>query len=209
MTQSQQIIEELYDSYTKTAANIIVYYEGNEMDEKLKELKCIVNNNSVQDKKLKLFRERKNQLLNLNNDDGNNDNHMEQSDTENRLNEYRLILSKTDNDTLKDDKLIEFDKHVEALLDGVAQKENDTDAEIQLKGGYVNVIDPISKKRIVDPVKNTICGHTYDQESIMQLLKINKKTRCPVIGCKSTEFVQLSQLRPDIVTKTYLEKHPE
>lgn len=56
------------------------------MDEKLKELKCIVNNNSVQDKKLKLFRERKNQLLNLNNDDDNDDNHMEQSDTENRLN---------------------------------------------------------------------------------------------------------------------------
>ncbi|XP_068969684.1 E3 SUMO-protein ligase NSE2-like [Bombus flavifrons] len=209
MTQSQQIIEELYDSYTKTAANIIVYYEGNEMDEKLKELKCIANNNSVQDKKLRLFRERKNQLLNVNNDDDNDDNHMEQSNIGNRLNEYRLILSKTDNDTSKDDKLIEFDKHVEALLDGVAQKENDTDAEIQLKGGYVNVIDPISKKRIVDPVKNTICGHTYDQESIMQLLKINKKTRCPVIGCKSTEFVQLSQLRPDIVTKTYLEKHPE
>ena len=86
MTQSQQIIEELYDAYTKTAANIIAYYEGNEMDEKLKELKCIVNNNSVQDKKLRLFRERKNQLLNLNNDDDNDDYHKEQSDTENRLN---------------------------------------------------------------------------------------------------------------------------
>lgn len=56
------------------------------MDEKLKELKCIVNNNSVQDKKLRLFRERKNQLLNLNNDDDNDDNHMEQSNTGNRLN---------------------------------------------------------------------------------------------------------------------------
>lgn len=205
--QSQQIIEELYDAYTKTAANIIAYYEGNEMNEKLKELKCIVNSNSVQDRKLRLFMERKNRLLNLNNDDDNDD--YCKSDTGNCLDEYRQILSETDNDTSKDDKLIEFDKHVEALLDGVAQKENDTDAEIQLKGGYVNVIDPISKKRIVDPVKNTICGHTYDQESIMQLLKINKKTRCPVIGCKSTEFVQLSQLRPDIVTKTYLEKHPE
>lgn len=56
------------------------------MDEKLKELKCIVNNNSVQDKKLRLFRERKNHLLNLNNDDDNDDNHMEQSNTEDRLN---------------------------------------------------------------------------------------------------------------------------
>lgn len=56
------------------------------MDEKLKELKCIVNNNSVQDKKLRLFRERKNQLLNVNNDDDNDDNHMEQSNIGNRLN---------------------------------------------------------------------------------------------------------------------------
>lgn len=56
------------------------------MDEKLKELKCIVNNNSIQDKKLRLFKERKNRLLNLNNDDDNDDYHMEQSNTGNRLN---------------------------------------------------------------------------------------------------------------------------
>lgn len=56
------------------------------MDKKLKELKCIVNNNSVQDKKLRLFKERKNQLLNLNNDDDNDDYHTEQSNNENRLN---------------------------------------------------------------------------------------------------------------------------
>lgn len=48
---------------------------------------------------------------------------------------------------------------------------------MQISGGYINVIDPISKKRIVDPVKNTICGHTYDRDSITGILKMNKKTR--------------------------------
>lgn len=33
--------------------------------------------------------------------------------------------------------------------------------------------------------------------------------RCPVIGCKSIEFVTLKHLRIDILTKTYLEKNPE
>lgn len=63
------------------------------------------------------------------------------------------------------------------IIDGVVEKENDIDAELQLVGGYINVIDPISKKRIVDPVKNIICGHTYDRQSITQILKVNKKTR--------------------------------
>lgn len=106
-----------------------------------------------------------------------------------------------------DNNLKEFDKQVEALLgtfkiiiiknmkyfvlhvtdlifdnniyisDKVVQKESNADEELQLTGGYINTIDPISKKRIVDPVKNTICGHTYDKESITQLLKLNKKTR--------------------------------
>lgn len=43
--------------------------------------------------------------------------------------------------------------------------------------GSINVIDPISKMRIKDPIKNIICGHTYDRENVMALLKVNKKTR--------------------------------
>lgn len=62
------------------------------------------------------------------------------------------------------------------IIDRVETEENE-DAEMQLRGGFINVIDPISKKRIVDPVKNTVCGHTYDRESITEILKINKKTR--------------------------------
>lgn len=71
--------------------------------------------------------------------------------------------------------MISFDNNI-CISDRVVQKEN-ADEELQLTGGYINIIDPISKKRIVNPVKNTICGHTYDKESITQLLKLNKKTR--------------------------------
>ncbi|KAK9304944.1 hypothetical protein QLX08_003876 [Tetragonisca angustula] len=207
MTQSQQVIEELYDTYTKTAANIIAYYGSNERDEKLQELKDIVKNNCIQDKKLKSTEIIKCRISSLYNDD--NDNHVTSDNIGSIINEYKQAISEISTDVSNDDKLIEFDKHVEALLDGVVEKKNDVDAELQLVGGYINVIDPISKKRIVDPMKNIICGHTYDRQSITQILKVNKKTRCPVIGCKSTEFVTLKHLRTDVVTKAYLEKNPE
>lgn len=207
MTQSQQVIEELYDSYTKSAANIISYHEGNERRDKLKKLRNIIQNNSIQDKQWKSVESIKDRFLSLYNDDddNNDDNDDAQTDVEAIIQEYKTNISEIKTDVSSDEKLLEFDKHVELLL---GDEDNDTDTELQLKGGGINVIDPISKTRIVDPIKNTVCGHTYDRESITQMLKINKKTRCPVVGCKSRDFVTLAQLRPDIVTKAYLEKNP-
>ncbi|XP_034188458.1 E3 SUMO-protein ligase NSE2 [Osmia lignaria lignaria] len=204
MAQSQHEKEELYDSYTKAAASIISYYEMPERKEKLKELRDIVQNNCVQTERLKAAKDVKKRLLDLY---GLEDDDHGQTDTEQIIQEYKEAISKINVDVSNDKKLIEFDKHVEALSDKV-EDDGDTDAEMQISGGYINVIDPITKKRIVDPVKNTICGHTYDRDSITEILKCNKKTRCPVVGCKNNEFVKLSHLRVDIVTKTYLEKNP-
>jgi len=109
---------------------------------------------------------------------------------------------------------------------------DDTDADLQLTGSKINVIDPISKTRMTDPVKNAVCGHVYDRESLVAMLQKNKNTRyifyttiihqilgycyniyvcvhrCPVVGCTSTDYIVLSQCRPDIVTKLYLERNP-
>ncbi|XP_076673998.1 E3 SUMO-protein ligase NSE2 [Andrena cerasifolii] len=203
MTQSQQVIEELYDCYTTTAANIISYYGAAERKTKLKELREIVQNNCLQDKKLKSAELIKEQFLSVYNDDDDET----QTDIEAITREYTESISKLDTNVSNDEKLLLYDRQLEALLDKVANEENDEDADLQVSGGLINVIDPISKKRIVDPVKNSICGHTYDRESITEILKINKKTRCPVVGCKSKEFVTLAHLRTDIVTRAYLEKN--
>ena len=203
MTQSQQVIEELYDCYTTTAANIVSYYGAAERKTKLKDLRDIVQNNCLQDKKLKSAEIIKERLLSVYND-GDDET---QTNIEAITQEYTESISKMDTDVSNDEKLLIFDRQVEVLLDKVANEENDEDADLQISGGLINVIDPISKKRIVDPVKNSICGHTYDRESITEILKINKKTRCPVIGCKSKEFVTLANLRTDIVTRAYLEKN--
>lgn len=100
-----------------------------------------------------------------------------------------------------------------------------------MTGSEINVIDPISKMRMTDPVRNAVCGHVYDKESLVAMLQKNKNTRyifhtmpktecavitffhicihrCPVVGCTSMDYIVLSQCRPDIVTKTYLERNP-
>ncbi|XP_076659843.1 E3 SUMO-protein ligase NSE2 [Halictus rubicundus] len=201
MTQSQQVVEELHDCYTQTAANIISYFGEQEVKDKLKELRDIVQNHCILDKKLKSVEEIKDRLLNLYDDD--------ECNIETIIQEYKNAISEINTNTsTNNNRLVVFDRHVEALLGDTEDNEDDKDTEMQLTGGYINVIDPISKKRIVDPVKNTVCGHTYDNETITEILKLNKKTRCPVIGCKSTEFVKRENLRVDIVTKTYLERNP-
>lgn len=97
----------------------------------------------------------------------------------------------------------------------------------------MTVIDPITKKRITDPVRNTACGHVYDRESIQHLLKASKRTklvsrlpipasvlaensrivfifyRCPVVGCRNKNFVNPANLQTDIITKNYLDRNPE
>ncbi|KAI8428512.1 hypothetical protein MSG28_007299 [Choristoneura fumiferana] len=58
-------------------------------------------------------------------------------------------------------------------------------------------IDPITKRPIEDPVKNTVCGHIYDREAIMNLLNLKKKIKCPVAGCGNRNPINPNQLISD------------
>jgi len=58
---------------------------------------------------------------------------------------------------------------------------DDTDSDLRLTCQDINIIDPISKTRIIDPVRNTICGHVYDRGNLVAMLQRNKKTRCVLL----------------------------
>jgi len=64
---------------------------------------------------------------------------------------------------------------------------DDTDSDLRLTCQDVNIIDPISKTRIIDPVRNTICGHTYDRGNLVAMLQRNKKTRCVFLHASYAE----------------------
>lgn len=58
----------------------------------------------------------------------------------------------------------------------------------------VSTIDPITRQEMTDPVKNTLCGHTYEKNSILQLISQNRKTGCPMAGCANTNPVSQNHL---------------
>ncbi|XP_018304303.1 E3 SUMO-protein ligase NSE2 isoform X2 [Mycetomoellerius zeteki] len=134
-----------------------------------------------------------------------------EKDVKNITTEYKKAISEIQVNPLQDSRLLKYDRQIEGLClanEAESNVPDDADADLRLTGSKINIIDPISKIRMTDPVRNAVCGHVYDKASLVAMLEKNKNTRCPVVGCTSLDYIDLSQCRSDIVTKTYLENHP-
>merc|ERR1711936_1218365 len=55
-----------------------------------------------------------------------------------------------------------------------------------------NTIDPITKKQIVDPVRNKKCNHIYEKSTIYSMIELarenSKSVKCPYMGCNCRDF---------------------
>ena len=49
----------------------------------------------------------------------------------------------------------------------------------------VSIVDPVTNKTMTDPVKNTVCGHSYERNSINRLLSKKADLICPSVGCSN------------------------
>lgn len=78
--------------------------------------------------------------------------------------------------------------------------------EVLITQNTISVIDPISKMRMVDPVKNKKCGHHYEKSIVLQMIARNPATRCPMIGC-TVKKVKAKDLVPDDQLRRYLADH--
>ena len=67
-------------------------------------------------------------------------------------------------------------------------------------------LDPITRKPMTDPVKNTLCGHSYERASIQALTRKGKKTKCPIAGCPNDQFVLMDHLIDDTNLKREIER---
>ena len=68
----------------------------------------------------------------------------------------------------------------------------------------INTFDPVTNQRIVNPVKNTKCGHSYEKSSIARLMK-KPGMLCPAIGCSVP--LKDANIVEDLELKEYLEKN--
>lgn len=82
------------------------------------------------------------------------------------------------------------------------------DEDLLITQNTISTIDPISKVRMVDPVKNKNCGHHYEKSVVLQMIKRNPSMRCPFIGCTVT-VIKAKDLVPDDELKRYLANYVE
>ncbi|KAK0179694.1 hypothetical protein PV327_005424 [Microctonus hyperodae] len=110
--------------------------------------------------------------------------------------------------------LKEFDDRVAALMKNSGQQTNNDDSvsagdELQIAQNNINLICPISKSKMTEPMQNKICGHVYDKSSVVSLLEMSQNTRCPIVGCSNRQYLSLQHLKCDIVTQMCVETNNE
>lgn len=95
-------------------------------------------------------------------------------------------------------------QNTEATLGNPTQDLDDLNADDGMSSSFPLITtDPITKKRIVNPVRSAICKHVYDKESIEAALKVNSRLRCPYVGC--SQMLDRTMLKDDIVHKRLLQ----
>ncbi|CAH2285901.1 E3 SUMO- ligase NSE2 [Pelobates cultripes] len=115
-------------------------------------------------------------------------------------------------DLKKNDRFIQFKEQLREMRRqmGVSQDETteetfeDVDEDIAVTQSQLNLICPITQVQMTNPVKNKVCGHTYQKDAIENMIQNSqlkkKKTRCPKIGCDHAD-IKIADLIPDIALK--------
>lgn len=74
---------------------------------------------------------------------------------------------------------------------------SDEDEEMVQIDEAITDMDPITKRPLEVPVRNTRCKHVYEKSAIEQMIKTNPRTRCPVMGCPADQYITLQDLKED------------
>ncbi|XP_077620344.1 E3 SUMO-protein ligase NSE2 isoform X1 [Crocuta crocuta] len=84
------------------------------------------------------------------------------------------------------------------------------DEDMIVTQSQTNFICPITQVEMKKPVKNKVCGHTYEEEAIVRMIESKhrrkKKACCPKIGCSHRD-VRMSDLIQDEALRRAIESH--
>ncbi|XP_064010348.1 E3 SUMO-protein ligase NSE2 [Pogoniulus pusillus] len=101
------------------------------------------------------------------------------------------------------DQLKEMRKQFHRQLDNDEAIEQ-IDEDIAVTQSQMNFICPITQMQMKRPVRNKVCGHTYEEDAILKIIQTRKqqkkKIQCPKIGCSHSD-VKESDLMPDEALK--------
>ncbi|XP_057353729.1 E3 SUMO-protein ligase NSE2 isoform X1 [Manis pentadactyla] len=123
----------------------------------------------------------------------------------------------SDADFQNNEKFVQFKQQLKELknqyglqVDREADGTEGVDEDMIVTQSQTNFICPITQMEMKKPVKNKVCGHTYEEEAIVRMIESKhrrkKKTCCPKIGCSHTD-VRLSDLLQDEALRRAIENH--
>ncbi|OCT77160.1 hypothetical protein XELAEV_18032356mg [Xenopus laevis] len=124
---------------------------------------------------------------------------------------YATIQKKNDDEDLKkNDRFVQFKDQLREMRKQMGEKEEgdaafeNVDEDIAVLPSQQNLTCPITQMDMTNPVKNKVCGHTYEKEAIERMIQDRhqkkKRVKCPKVGCVHSDM-QISDLVPDTALK--------
>ncbi|XP_068789369.1 E3 SUMO-protein ligase NSE2 isoform X2 [Struthio camelus] len=123
-----------------------------------------------------------------------------------------LESKNSDSDLQRNEKYMYFKDQLKEMRKQFCLQSNNNDNEgieqidedIAVTQSQMNFICPITQMEMKKPVRNKVCGHTYEEDAILKIIQARKqqkkKVRCPKIGCSHAD-VKRSDLLPDEALK--------
>lgn len=116
--------------------------------------------------------------------------------------EYRKFKQQLDEITKS---LLEANNGQESTDPQTMDRDGNGDGDMIVEESEINTLDPFTKAPMKKPMRNTHCGHYYEKESILLLLKGKNKVKCAVAGCGNNRILKASDLVEDLVFQKKLE----
>lgn len=152
-------------------------------------------------------------------------NHVKEERPEN-IPDLKLLVEKkflalqnknSDADFQNNEKYVQFKQQLRELkkqyglqADREADGPEGVDEDMIVTQSQTNFICPITQLEMKKPVKNKVCGHTYEEEAIVRMIESKhrrkKKACCPQIGCSHTD-VRMCDLMQDEALRRAIESH--
>lgn len=152
-------------------------------------------------------------------------NHVKEERPEN-IPDLKLLVEKkflalqnknSDADFQNNEKYVQFKQQLRELkkqyglqADREADGPEGVDEDMIVTQSQTNFICPITQLEMKKPVKNKVCGHTYEEEAIVRMIESKhrrkKKACCPQIGCGHAD-VRMCDLIQDEALRRAIESH--
>ncbi|XP_021564368.1 E3 SUMO-protein ligase NSE2 [Carlito syrichta] len=151
-------------------------------------------------------------------------NHVKEERPEN-IPDLKLLVEKkflalqsknSDADFQNNEKFVQYKQQLKELKKQCglpADREADApgvDEDMIVTQSQMNLVCPITQLEMKKPVRNKVCGHTYEEEAILRMIqarhKRKKKACCPKIGCSHTDM-RRSDLIQDEALRRAIENH--